>query len=204
MQKGSWVRVFGSDQDNILPILKCIRHIYLYTKISLKLQCQAQGSGYSCCSLWSPRTFMRRAGASWRTLPFPCPRQSHSFSSVSWPGLCEVLSSSAAQQLSNSAACKHFHSMLRSLLLSLSSSVPCTFECKILNYDGSCFSIKGATGRRIKTEWVSAKSIKSLPLTATWTHSCHAWVSKCGTTLGLLYFRSWTVPKYFDNARLMR
>jgi len=117
MQKGSWVRVFGSDQDNILPILKCIRHIYLYTKISLKLQCQAQGSGYSCCSLWSPRTFMRRAGASWRTLPFPCPRQSHSFSSVSWPGLCEVLSSSATRQRVN---------------IFIRCSDPCCCRCQVL------------------------------------------------------------------------
>jgi len=93
-------------------------------------------------------------------------------------------------QLSNSAACKHFHSLLRSLLLSLSSSVPCTLECKILNYDGSCFSIKGATK---KGDRVKARSIKSLPLTATWTHSCLAWVSKCGTSKEMVFFErnSW-------------
>lgn len=105
-------------------------------------------------SLRSPRrTFERRAGAFLRACPVPLLRPLGKsliqFSSVSWLA-CEVLGSSAAWQLSNSAACKHFHSLLRSLLLSLSSSVPCTFKCKILNYDGSCFSIKGASRKKNK------------------------------------------------------
>lgn len=46
-----------------------------------------------------------------------------------------------------SAACKHFHLLSLSLLFlwRLSSSVSCTFKCKILNYDGSCFSINMAS-----------------------------------------------------------
>lgn len=44
-----------------------------------------------------------------------------------------------------SAACKHFHLLSLLFLWRLSSCVSCTFKCKILNYDGSCFSINMAS-----------------------------------------------------------